>query len=88
MATWRPARARHGLMVAATWLLVLAALGLLLLAGWWGPMTVMAASVSLLLVVLFPEAAANAWLIAPVAIIGLIVGVVWFSWPSREVFGG
>lgn len=75
-------------MVAAMRLLVLAALGLLLLAGWWGPMTVMAASVSLLLVVLFPEAAANAWLIAPVAIIGLIVGVVWFSWPSREVFGG
>jgi hypothetical protein len=52
-------------------------------------MTVVAAGASLLLVVLFPGAILNAWLIAPVAInVGLIAGIVWFSWPTRAAFVG
>jgi hypothetical protein len=78
-----------GLMIAAIALFSAAGVGLLFHAGWWGPMTVVAAGVSLLLVVLFPGAILNAWLIAPVAInVGLIMGVVWFAWPSRAAFGG
>ena len=78
-----------GLMVAAVSLFALAGFGLLFHAGWWGPMTVVAAGVSLLLVVLFPGAILNAWVVAPVTInVGLIAGIVWFSWPTRAAFGG
>jgi hypothetical protein len=67
-------------MVAAVSLFALAGFGLLFHAGWWGPMTV---------VVLFPGAILNAWVVAPVTInVGLIAGIVWFSWPTRAAFGG
>ena len=78
-----------GFTVAAVTLFALAGFGLFFHAGWWGPMTVLAAGVSLVLVVLFPGAILNAWLLAPLAInMGLIAGIVWFSWPTRAAFGG
>jgi hypothetical protein len=79
-----------GLAVAAASLFALAGAGLLFRTGWWGPATVIAAGVSLMLTALFPDPfKPSPWLIAPVAIdLGLIAGVVWFSWPTRAVFGG
>ncbi|HSJ45233.1 MAG TPA: hypothetical protein VK923_11185 [Euzebyales bacterium] len=70
-------------------LFAVAALALALQAAWWGPVTVAAAGVSLLLVALFPAAIANVWIVAPVAIdLALIIGVVWLDRPVRAMFGG
>lgn len=75
-----------GLMIAVTVLFALAGIGLLFHAGWWGPMTVVAASVSLLLVVLFPGAILNAWIVAPVIINVGLIAAVGFQWP-RSLIG-
>jgi hypothetical protein len=72
-------------MIGATVLFALAGVGLLFHAGWWGPMTLVAASVSLLLVVLFPGAILSAWIVAPVVINVGLVAVVWFQWPRSLI---
>jgi hypothetical protein len=77
------------LTVMAATLFGLAGVGLLLQAGWWGSVTVAAAGVSTLLVILYPGALLGAWIAAPIAInLGLVVGIVWFSWPSKAILGG
>jgi len=67
-----------GLTVAAASLFALAGIGLIFGAGWWGPVTVVAAGVSLVLTALFLEPfKPAAWLMAPVAInLGLLAGVM------------
>lgn len=79
-----------GMAVATAALFAVAALGLIVRAGWWGSLTVLASGASLALTALFPAAFKPAgWVLAPVAIdVGLIMGVVLFSWPSRAAFGG
>jgi hypothetical protein len=66
-----------------------AGLALILTAPWWGVATVVAASMSLLLVALFPHAILNAWMAAPVVIdLVLLVGILGYSWPDSPALGG
>jgi hypothetical protein len=83
---------QHAAVAAMTYVTValfaLAGGALVFQAEIWRELTVVAAAVSLLLVALFPEGIAGAWVVAPVAIdVGLIAGIVWLDWPSKAMVG-
>ena len=75
-------------LVAAA-LFAVAALGLAVGAGWWGPVAVAGGAASMLLVALFPAALLSAWVLVPGAInAALIVGITWLQWPATQSLGG
>jgi hypothetical protein len=79
----RPALAL-ALALIATALLVSAGVGLWAHADWWRPAAVAGAVASLVLAILY----FNPWLLLAVALdVGLIVGIVWLSWPPNSNLG-
>jgi hypothetical protein len=83
---------RHSVVIALTYVTVglfaVAGGALILQMELWRVATVVAASVSLTLIALFPAAILSGWIIAPVGIdAALIAGIVWLDWPSRAMVG-
>jgi hypothetical protein len=72
------------LATVAAALFVLAAVGVFGHADWWQTVAVVAGGVSIGLMTLF----FNPWLVAGWGLsAGLIVGIVWFAWPSQTLVG-
>jgi hypothetical protein len=72
------------LAVGAAVLFAIAGIGLLVHAGWWRPLTVLAAGGSVLLMTLY----FNPWLVVGWGLsAGLVLGIVWLAWPSKTLVG-
>jgi hypothetical protein len=70
--------------LAAGALFVVAGIGLWAHAGWWRPVTVAAAVISLMYFVVF----FNPLILLGMAIdVGLIIAIVWLDWPTQSMVG-